>query len=60
MHRLQNVCEQVVIIGVLNSSLQTWHRSADSSVDSDERGVPIQSVGSETVSLGCILCVSKR
>jgi hypothetical protein len=37
-----------VIIGVVKSSLQTWHWSADSSVDKDDRGVPIQSVGSGT------------
>ena len=60
MHKLQNVCEQDVIMGVLKSSLQTWHWSADSNEDSDERGVPIQSVGSDTASLGCILQRAKE
>lgn len=46
----QNVCEQDVIIGVLKNSLQTWHRSPESTEDSLDRGVAIQSVESVTSS----------
>lgn len=35
-------------MGVVKSSLQTWHCSADSREDNDDRGVPTQSVGSGT------------
>lgn len=41
-------------MGVWKSSLQTWHWSADSSEDNDARGVPIQSVGSDTTSFESI------
>ena len=48
MHRLQNVWEQLVIIGVLKKSLQTWHRRADSRGARAASGVGSQSVLSET------------
>lgn len=38
-------------MGVVKSSLQTWHCSAASSEDNDSRGVPTQSVGSGTSAL---------
>jgi hypothetical protein len=49
------VCRQDVIIGVVKSSLQTWHCSADSREDKDARGVPTQSVGSGTSAFKGIL-----
>lgn len=48
MQRLQNVWEQLVIIGVLKKSLQTWQRSADSTGASAASGVDSQSVLSGT------------
>jgi hypothetical protein len=48
MHKLQNVWEQLVIMGVLKKSLQTWHRSADSRGARAARGVGSQSVLSGT------------
>lgn len=48
MHRLQKVWEQLVIMGVLKRSLQTWHRSADSRGARAARGVDSQSVLSGT------------
>lgn len=50
MQRLQNVCEQLVIIGVVKKSLQTWQRRPDSSGASPDRGVLSQSVLSATSS----------
>jgi hypothetical protein len=48
MHKLQKVWEQLVIMGVLKKSLQTWHRSADSRGASAASGVGSQSVLSVT------------
>jgi hypothetical protein len=48
MHREQNVCPQLVVMGVLNGSLQTWHRRPASTGARPARGVPFQSVGSGT------------
>ena len=55
MQRLQKVCEHEVIMAVVNSSLHTWHCSADSRVEMEARGVPIQSVGSGTESFAGIV-----
>ena len=48
MQREQKVCEQLVIIGVENTSLHTWQRSDDSSGARPARGVSSQSVLSVT------------
>lgn len=48
MQREQNVWQQDVTIGELKKSLQTWHRSDCSTGIRLARGVPSQSVGSET------------
>lgn len=40
------MCEQEVMTGLLKKSLHTWHRRADSTRASLERGVPSQSVES--------------
>ena len=49
MQSEQNVCEQLVIMGVFRISLQTWQRSDDSSGARPARGVSSQSVLSVTV-----------
>jgi hypothetical protein len=51
MQRLQNVCEQLVIIGVVKKSLHTWQRKDDSTDARAARGVWSQSVLSEKSSL---------
>lgn len=48
MQREQKVWQQVVIMGELKKSLQTWHRSDCSTCIRLDNGVPSQSVGSET------------
>lgn len=48
MQREQKVWQQDVTIGELKKSLQTWHRSDCSTGNRLARGVPNQSVGSET------------
>lgn len=53
MHKLQKVCEQLVIMGVVKKSLQTWHLRPDSKGASPERGVESQSVLSATSSILC-------
>lgn len=46
MQSEQNVWQQDVMTGLLKKSLQTWHRSADSSGATSESGVFNQSVES--------------
>lgn len=60
IHRLQNVCEQLVIIGVVKKSLHTWQRSEDSSGARAERGVGSQSVGSVISSEDAMMCPEVR
>ena len=54
------MCEHEVIIGVLQKSLQTWQRRAESTGASERNGVSSQSVESETSkasSLGALFIV---
>lgn len=48
MQREQKVWQQDVTIGELKKSLQTWHRSDCSTGIRLAKGVPNQSVGSDT------------
>lgn len=48
MQSEQKVWEHEVIMGELKKSLHTWHRNDCSTCIRLDRGVPSQSVGSET------------